>query len=337
MLVAICNKLRLYDQPNQRKLHKHSIPRLGGTVFMPAMLLGLIVGLNLNVVGSQTIDLQPSTLFMILGAILICVIGIIDDLHGLGARFKFVVQFAAALILPLCNLRIDNMHDLFFVYQLPTWLSYIVTVFVIILVVNAINLIDGIDGLASSLSILILLSFAYLFYQIDAMMFVLLNISLAGAVLAFFIFNVFGRLGKNKIFMGDTGSLFLGYVIAYMAVKYQMNNGLFPYRESSLLISYTLLIIPTFDLTRVAFARLFKHKSIFDADKTHIHHRIMDMGMSMHVALVVILLLFVFFCVINYLLYHANVNFTFILLIDTVAYSLFIFMTGKTNLNKKRN
>lgn len=329
ILVAVCNKLKLFDQPNQRKVHKHSIPRLGGTVFMPAMLLGMITGLSFEVGFNETVALQPSTLFMILGAIMIYAIGILDDLHGLGAKLKFVVQFVAALILPLCNLYIDDMHGLLFMHQLPTWASYLITVFVIILVVNAINLIDGIDGLASSLSILILLAFAYLFYQLEATMFVLLALSLAGSVVAFFIYNVFGHLGKNKIFMGDTGSLFLGYVIAYMAVKYQMSNGLFPYRESSLLISYTLLIVPTFDLTRVAFARLLKHRSIFDADKTHIHHRIMDMGVSMHVALVIILLLFVVFCGLNYLLYQNGIQFTLILIADIALYSLFIFMTGK--------
>ena len=220
---------------------------------------------------------------------LIYIIGLIDDIKGLKASHKFLIQTIAALIFPLCNLMINNLHGLFGLYELPLWASYPLTVFVILLIVNAMNLIDGIDGLSSSLSIIMLLVFAFLFHQLNAPLFVLLSVSLTGALIGFFYYNYYGRIGKNKIFMGDTGSLFIGFVIAYLAIKYQMKgwvnitNG-----DATLLTSITLVFIPCIDVTRVALTRLFKgkkdvcprpdpHTSYYHADGTDhasrpIHH-----------------------------------------------------------------
>lgn len=331
-IVKICNNHGLYDQPNNRKVHKEAIPRLGGSLFMPSLGIGVAVTLVV-VYGSlqKDFDITLSAIMMAIGSLLIYLIGILDDLNGMKAVHKFIIQTIAALVFPLCNLMINNLHGLFGIYEIPIWISYPLTVFVILLIVNAMNLIDGIDGLSSSLSILILGSFAYLFFILNSPLFCIISTSLVGALAAFFIYNFYGKVGGLKIFMGDSGSLFLGYVIAYLAIKYQMSNECngFPYREESLLISFTLVFIPCIDVIRVALQRKFNGKSIFEADKTHIHHKIMQMGLDMHQALAVILTLFVSICLINYGLYVGNLQMTYIILINILVYSLFIWIVTK--------
>lgn len=332
LIVRLCNTHELFDLPNARKVHKYSIPRLGGTLFMPSLGLGAVITL---IIMYQTIntnwEFRLSNVMMIIGAIIIYIFGIFDDLKGMKASHKFIIQTIAALIFPLCNLMISNLHGLFGIHEIPIWIGYPLTVFVILLIVNAINLIDGIDGLASGLAFLILGSYAYLYHELHAHLFSIISTSLAGATLAFFFFNMYGKVGRLKTFMGDSGSLFLGYVIAYLAIKYQMTQEPlgFPYREESLLISFTLVFLPCIDVIRVALGRKFNGKPMFEADKTHIHHRIMQMGLDMHQTLAVIITFFVAICLINYGLYVGGLATGYIVGIDIAIYSMFIWVVEK--------
>jgi UDP-N-acetylmuramyl pentapeptide phosphotransferase/UDP-N-acetylglucosamine-1-phosphate transferase len=332
LIVRLCNTHELFDLPNARKVHKYSIPRLGGTLFMPSLGLGAVITL---IIMYQTINTNwvfgLSNVMMIIGAIIIYIFGIFDDLKGMKATHKFIIQTIAALIFPLCNLMISNLHGLFGIHEIPIWIGYPLTVFVILLIVNAINLIDGIDGLASGLAFLILGSYAYLYHELHAHLFSIISTSLAGATLAFFFFNMYGKVGRLKTFMGDSGSLFLGYVIAYLAIKYQMTQEPlgFPYREESLLISFTLVFLPCIDVIRVALGRKFNGKPMFEADKTHIHHRIMQMGLDMHQTLAVIITFFVAICLINYGLYVGGLATGYIVGIDIAIYSMFIWVVEK--------
>ncbi|MBO4430831.1 MAG: undecaprenyl/decaprenyl-phosphate alpha-N-acetylglucosaminyl 1-phosphate transferase [Bacteroidaceae bacterium] len=336
LIVRLCNTHELFDLPNARKVHKYSIPRLGGTLFMPSLGLGAVITL---IIMYQTIntnwEFRLSNVMMIIGAIIIYLFGIFDDLKGMKATHKFIIQTIAALIFPLCNLMISNLHGLFGIHEIPIWIGYPLTVFVILLIVNAINLIDGIDGLASGLAFLILGSYAYLYHELHAHLFSIISTSLAGATLAFFFFNMYGKVGRLKTFMGDSGSLFLGYVIAYLAIKYQMTQEPlgFPYREESLLISFTLVFLPCIDVIRVALWRKFNGKAMFEPDKTHIHHRIMQMGLDMHQTLAVIITLFISICLINYGLYVGELATAYIVGIDIAIYSVFIWVVGKLQLS----
>lgn len=326
LIVKICNKHKIYDQPDTRKLHKEEIPRLGGTLFMPSMGFGVTIALFMMYGRQKEIEVGISSFVMCVGAILIYLIGILDDLKNLKATHKFIIQTIAALGFPLCNLMISDLHGLFGIHELPLWISYLLTVFVILLIVNAINLIDGIDGLASGFSIIILGSFVYFYYNINSILFCLISISLTGALTAFFIYNFFGKVGKNKIFMGDSGSLFLGYVIAYLAIKYQMPNSArgFIVGEEALLIPFTLVFLPCIDVIRVALQRKLQGRKMFEADKTHIHHLIMKTGLDMHQALATIIVLFALLVMINYGLQVIETQITFIVLADIAIYSLFM-------------
>lgn len=322
---SACRKWNLYDLPGGRKVHQSAIPRLGGVLFLPALLMAVAVGLIVHD-GQREFVIHPSSLLLACGALLIYLVGLVDDTIGVTARHKFAFQIAASAVLPFCNLYINDLYGLFGLHEVPMWLGYFMTVFWVLLVVNAVNLIDGIDGLASGLVMLSLIVFSVLFSQINAWLYVVASCALMGTVAAFFLFNMWGKVDRGtKIFMGDSGSLILGYAMAYLSIKYAMNNSMVlpDVRSGNIVWPFTILLIPVFDLVRVAFGRIFRGRSFFYADKTHLHHKLMKL-MTMRQALWVILGLFVIFCVVNAFLLSADVNATFILLFDILLFTVFI-------------
>lgn len=325
-LLYLCKKKKLYDLPDERKVHRsNNIPRLGGVLFVPAMLVGTIAALTLMLGSLETFEIKTTGLILLSGFFLIYLIGLMDDIFGMDARIKLVIQILASIFYPLCGVQINNLYGFLGIWEISIWISYPLTVFVSLLIVNAVNLIDGIDGLASGLCILVLASFTYLFYQMGILGYTLFSCGFLGSVVAFYIYNMFGSVERNtKTFMGDAGSLVLGYALAYFAIKYAMDKpDQMPYRPDSLLISYSLMLVPTFDLIRVALSRIRRGVSIFHPDKTHIHHKLMLAGKSMRSTLGVILLLAIFFIVLNNLLYALQVNINLLVVIDILLYTLF--------------
>lgn len=325
-VIRFCEFKNLYDKPDERKIHHSAIPRLGGVLFMPAMLAGMIAAFILLIFSKHTQPtLQASSFVLIAGVFLIYIIGVIDDLIGVRANRKFIVQTVAACFFPICGLCLNNLYGFLGIYDIPYIVSYPLTVFLVITIVNSINLIDGIDGLASGLCIMILFVFIKLFGEGSPTAYAFMASALMGSLIAFFYFNFFGKVKNHtKIFMGDTGSLILGYSIAYLAIKYAMNNpAVFPYRHEALLWPYTVLIVPTFDVARVTIGRIVRRVPVFVADKTHIHHIIMQAGFSMHQALGIILSLFVFYCLLNSFLFDICGSYNLIVIVDVLSYAGF--------------
>ncbi|EJX08490.1 undecaprenyl-phosphate alpha-N-acetylglucosaminyltransferase [gut metagenome] len=324
-LLHFCNKRGLYDIPNSRKVHQNKIPRLGGVLFMPCALVGVATSVMVMMYLGVDLPLFTASAFLILvGIFMIYLVGILDDVLGLPARLKFLIQFVTALFLPLCNLYINNLYGFLGIYEIPMYIGYPLTIFVCLLIVNSINLIDGIDGLASGLSLIALGAFTLIFFQLNAIKYALFPLGLMGAVSVFFYFNMFGKVEKStKTFMGDTGSLILGYALSFFAIKMVMDNEhVLPYREGALMISYSLLLVPTFDLIRVALSRLKRGVSIFHADKTHIHHKFLAAGFSMHQTLAAIIGLQLGFCLLNFFLFSWDVSTTLIVLGDVVLFAV---------------
>lgn len=326
LIIAFCRKYGYYDQPNQRKVHHVAVPRLGGLAFLPSMAIGGVITLLFYYANTYTtMDFHITAALMIMGATIVYLMGVMDDLLDLSANLKFVILALGSAMLPVCNLQIDNLYGLFGIETLPLWVAYPLTVLVIMTIVNAINLIDGIDGLASGISIICLAVLTYLFMDLHSATFVMLSAALLGSVFMFFIFNVFGRVGGLKIFMGDAGSLILGYVLSYFAIKYMMVTERDIYTDiNPILIPYSLFIVPVFDLVRVAVTRLLDGQPMFQADQRHIHHVLMRSGLSMHQALMVILCLVVFFILGNLWLNAVEVPFTVIFFIDVALYLLLL-------------
>ena len=324
VILDYCKRKRLYDIPNERKVHKKAIPRLGGISFIPSMLTASAVLLFFFTSTHQ--EKLPITIgsgYFIIGLIVIYLTGIIDDLVGLNAKSKFIVQIGTAAILPLAGLYVNNLYGLFGIYEVPYVTGILLTIFIIVFIDNAINLIDGIDGLAACLSILTLAGFLvyFVYYSVFMQTYSIVVAGLIGALTAFSYFNIFGKADRNtKIFMGDSGSLSLGYCIGFLAVKCVMDNtNIWPTRPEAFIVPFTLVFVPTADVVRVTLHRLRHRQPLFIADKNHIHHKLMKAGMNQHQTLMFILALAMTYIVVNYLLYP-HLPATIIVLIDIMFY-----------------
>ena len=260
-------------------------------------------------------------MFLVCGLTLLYLTGITDDLIGVRYRQKFVIQILCACFFSISELWINDLYGLLGIYAIPNWIGIPFTILTIVFITNAINLIDGIDGLASGLSSVALLVFGLLFIEKGLWMYSMLAFSTLGVLVPFFYYNVFGNAERaRKIFMGDTGSLTLGYILSFLAIKYSQNNPeVISNTKGTFLIAFSTLIIPAFDVIRVVMVRLRNGKSPFEPDKNHIHHKFLAMGFTPRKAMIIIILISCAFSAVNILLIPW-VNNTVILIGDIVAW-----------------
>lgn len=318
-----CIKNNLYDLPNARKVHKSSIPRLGGTCFIPSTLIAAAVSIIIyRASNGQRVEISLWSCMFVVSLFLIYTVGLIDDIVGVKPRTKFLAQIAAASLLPTAGLYINDLYGFGGIHQIPFYIGAPLTVLVIVFIDNALNLIDGIDGLAGSIGVIALLGFLYCFMRENIFAYSAMIAGFIGVLVAFLYFNIFGKAeNNNKIFMGDSGSLSLGFILGFLVIKFTKNDTtIMPYRSDSLLIAYTLLIVPCFDVIRVIITRLRQHRPLFKADKCHIHHKLLRCGMTQHQALVFILSLQIGFSVLNAVL-HTHISLTAIVITDIMAYT----------------
>lgn len=324
VILDYCKRKKLYDIPNDRKVHHTAVPRLGGISFFPSMLIAFAVILMfLPTQEKYTLPVNIWSAVFLMGLLVIYCMGIVDDLLGLNATTKFCIQIATGCLLPFAGLYINNLYGLFGIYEIPYYVGIPLTVFVIVFIDNAINLIDGIDGLASGISLLALGGFLayFIYYDVFIHTYCVLASGLIGALIAFSYFNLFGTTERNtKIFMGDSGSLSLGFTLGFLAVKCASENtAIWPSRPEALLVPMTLLFVPTADVVRVTFYRLYHHYPLFKADKNHIHHKLMRAGLTQHQTLLTILALVLGYDLMNYGLY-AMLPATWILVVDIIIF-----------------
>lgn len=314
-IILISFKKRLFDVVDARKVHSGIVPRLGGLAFTPAIVLSmaLLVGLHSLSVDMDSMPLAPeSQMATLLCAIMfLYMVGVTDDLVGVGYRVKFLFQFVCAGLIVASGVYLNDLYGLFGVHELSEWVAYPLTVLLIVFIINAINLIDGIDGLSSGLSMVAFFFLGCLFVlRLDEVPAVVAAAAL-GTLAVFFYFNVFGKAeNRRKIFMGDCGSLTIGLLLAVVSIRFCM-NGVVGVRDISqpLVVSFSVLMIPCFDVLRVMLGRIRRHKSPFLPDKTHIHHKFLALGMSHRTAMCTILTIDVFFVLFNLILVRtADIN-----------------------------
>lgn len=325
-ILRYCKDRKLYDIPNQRKVHKNPIPRLGGISFLPSMLIATIIALLAwsYTNDGKKIEISPWTIYFALGLFIIYAIGLIDDVFGVSAKKKFLVQIFVSSLPPIAWLYINNFYGFLGIEQVSFWVGAPLTVFILVFIMNAINLIDGIDGLSAGLSLIALGGFFYCFFSEGIWIYSILIAGLIGVLIPFLYYNVFGDAEKGqKIFMGDSGSLTIGYILGVLLVKFCMvNPHIAAYRKESIFLSITLLIVPIFDVCRVIIVRLIHKQGIFRPDKNHIHHKLMRTGISQHQALISILALAMFFIGFNMLCLNI-LDTTLTILTDICIYSIF--------------
>lgn len=329
-ILLVSYRKRLFDLPDSRKVHTCPVPRLGGISFLPAIVMAfaLIMGFRMLCdIPFENIPVQRTLyefLFWGVGAMMLYLIGVQDDLIGVGYRRKFLIQILAALLLVMCGDWIHSLGGLFGIYDLPVWLGVPLTIFLIVYITNAINLIDGIDGLASGLCCISLAMLAYMHIYVSQYIYALLALAALGILIPFWCYNVFGNAQKgHKLFMGDTGSLTLGYILSFLVIHQSfVRFDEETHTNPSLVIALTTLIVPLFDVLRVVLHRVRNGKSPFLPDKNHFHHKLLRTGMRVRWVMATILFVALFFIVLNMLLLpYCNV--TYILLIDVVLWVVF--------------
>ncbi len=279
-ILLIAFRKKLFDEPDARKIHTLAVPRLGGIAFMPAIFFSVISvsGFAMLYEPVQFDSVESHWIvqfcFIACSILLMFLVGLADDLVGVKYRAKFVVQIISATFLVLGGLWIDNLHGFLWINELTPYLGIPLTIVVIVFIINAINLIDGIDGLASGLSTIALLFYGIAFFSLGEYLYAMIAAASMGTLLPFYYYNVFGDPGKRKkIFMGDTGALTIGVVLSTMALKMNDIGGTIDdAATNTLVVGFSPLIVPYFDVIRVYFHRIFKHRNPFLPDKCHIHH-----------------------------------------------------------------
>ena len=271
-IMRVAAEKKLFDLPDERKVHSRSIASLGGI----GIFIGFILAALLTTKYKDNFEIQ----FFFASAIVIFFLGLKDDILILSATKKFLGQlFATAIIIHLGHLKLDGMYGLFGMHSLPYGISTLLTYTTIIVVINAFNLIDGVDGLASMLSIVTTILFGCFFVYSHNYAYAFLAFSLTGSLAAFLFYN----FAPARIFMGDSGSLLIGLINAILVIKFidtaSSSVVSFPI-QSAVSVGFSILLIPLLDTLRVFSIRIIKGRSPFAPDRNHIHHLLLDRGMS---------------------------------------------------------
>lgn len=274
-IIYISHKKHLFDEPSEdRKVHLTKTPNLGGVAIFTVMIF--ISALFIPYISIQHLN------YLLGAGIMLFVLGLTDDMVGVDPIKKILAQLVVAVLLVLPGgLRFTDFHGLFGLAEMSFPISIGISVLFILLVINAFNLIDGINCLAGSIGLVACLSFAFCFWRMNQPGLLFLCVAMGGCLTGFLVFNRTPAI----IFMGDTGSLFLGFMVAFFAINFVDLNkftvaGPTPVFFSAPAIVLGLLIIPVFDTLRVFAMRIANGKSPFRADRNHIHHRLLDLGLS---------------------------------------------------------
>jgi len=266
------NHVGAVDLPNERKIHKKVMPRMGGLAIFGGFLIGYIL------YG----DITTQMISILIGAFIIFLLGILDDIKPIRAKYKFLVQIIAALIVVIYGqIYFTEITFLGFKVEFSLLLSYILSTFFIVAISNAINLIDGMDGLASGISTIYFGTISVIAILLNRIggLDIVLSLIMLGATLGFLAWN----FPPAKIFMGDSGSLFLGFMISVIALL-----GFKVATLTSLVIPITILAIPIFDTVLAIFRRLLKGENIGAPDKEHFHHQLLKLKFSTRTSLIII-------------------------------------------------
>lgn len=280
---------KLYDLPDERKIHGRRITALGGVAIYAGFLFTFIF---------YTHELYYPQLNSILaGSLILFATGVKDDLYPTTALKKLGAQLLAALIVVIQgDVRIQSFYGLFGIHNLEYITSVIMSIFLFLVLINSFNFIDGINGLAGTIGIVVLGTFAYYFYLMNEVLFLILCLSYIGALVAFLRYNI----GNARIFMGDSGAMVLGFVTTVITLFFIQKSVYYEpnifFAISSAVFAFAVLIIPVFDTLRVVCIRVIMlRKSPFHADRNHIHHALLDIGVSQFKTVMILALVNLFF------------------------------------------
>ena len=304
-IIKVARVKHLMDEPGQRSSHEEKTPSLGGIAIFAGVMISIVLWTPFELFGNLQYILAAFTIIFLIGAK--------DDILPMSPSRKFAGELVAALILVTqSDIRITSFQGFLGIGEINYWLSIVLTLVTILLIINAFNLIDGINGLTAMLTVLITGFMSVWFFLVDELALSLISFSMTGACVGFLYYNI----TPAKIFMGDTGSLFIGLICSVLAIQFvEINliiNGESKYAVAAApVVAIGVLALPVLDTLRVFAGRILRGRSPFAAERNHIHHLTIDSGLSHMEATVV---LTVFNAIIIYLvLYfqHIGINMLF--------------------------
>jgi UDP-GlcNAc:undecaprenyl-phosphate GlcNAc-1-phosphate transferase len=307
-IIKISKRKNLMDEPGVRSSHLRRIPNLGGIAMFYS------IGICTSIFAYEIFDLYK---FLFASLIILLYVGIMDDIVVMRAYKKLVAQIVvSALIVIGSDIRIRNLFGIFGVYEIHYLISVIFSIITFIILINAFNLIDGIDGLAGGYSVVCSAFFGISYYRLGEYNYplVILSVVLIGSVLAFLYYNL-SNLRATKIFMGDTGSMLLGFLLAFTCICFidifidkKVQSIPMYHLKSAPVVAVAILILPIVDTLNVIIVRLWNKKSPFEADKNHIHHKLLKLDLTHRRASFYIICYYLFIVAVTYCLRHTNVN-----------------------------
>ncbi|KIC96119.1 glycosyltransferase family 4 protein [Flavihumibacter solisilvae] len=314
VIIRVSAMKKLYDIPDERKVHQAPIPALGGLGIFAGFCFAALLIANFQ----EGKDLQ----YFLAAAVVIFYLGLKDDIIVISPIKKFIGQVLAAfIVIYYGNLQIRSMGGFMGIHDLPDTFSLLFTYLTVIVIINSFNLIDGVDGLAGSLGLLSTCVFGIYFISVGHTADAVFAFSLAGSILAFLIFN----FQPARIFMGDTGSLLIGLINAVLVIKFinvASNPGILIPIKAAPAVGFGVLVVPLLDTLRVFAIRMFRRRSPFSPDRNHIHHLLLDNGFS-HRAIAIMLLGLNAACIAMAFLFH-NIGCTWLMAILVGIFAVLI-------------
>ena len=301
--INVCHKWHLFESPDERKHHKRSTPSMGG--------MGIYAGFIISFLLITSSLSLPGIKFIMIASMLLFFTGFFDDLLSMSAVSKILFQVVAAALIAYGDTRITDMHGFLGLHEIPLWLQYVVTISVVVFITNAYNLIDGVDGLAASLAIIACGISGLVFLSFGKMELALICFCLGGAVTGFLLHN----FHPAKIFMGDTGSLVIGFLIAAVCIELSSikdASGNFAVPAAFIL---AIIFIPVYDVLRVSVIRMITGHSPLRADRRHIHHMMMKQGFGHRMVTFIVLMFNAFFIGMHFIFPQMNINLFFMMCI----------------------
>jgi len=307
-IIKISRRKNLMDEPGIRSSHLRKIPNLGGIAIFYS------IGICSSIFAYELFDLYK---FLFASLVILLYIGVMDDIVVMRAYKKLVAQIVvSAFIVIGSDIRIRSLFGIFGIYEMSYFISVLFSIVTFIILINAFNLIDGIDGLAGGYSVICSALFGISYYRLGEYNYplVVLSAIIIGAVLAFLYYNL-SNYRTNKIFMGDTGSMLLGFLLAFTSICFidifidKKLPGVPRYHlQSAPVVAVAILILPIVDTLNVIIVRLINKKSPFDADKNHIHHKLLKLNLTHRRSSFYIVVYYLFIVTVAYYFRHINVN-----------------------------
>ncbi|RKN79758.1 MraY family glycosyltransferase [Ulvibacterium marinum] len=315
IIIYVVNRKGLMDDPDERSAHTNKVPTLGGMgLFIVFSLTVMLLGVLADLSRPELLQLVS----LLAGTLLLLIMGVKDDLVLMSPKKKLIGQLlAASMVIFLSDVRIAHFQGLLGIGELPYWVSIFFTFFVFILVINAVNLIDGIDGLAGSIAVLSSVTFGIFFLLNEQYLLSLISFALIGSLIGFLYYNL---SNTQKLFMGDSGSLLIGFLLAYQGVVFLGVN------ENALaalaipnapILLLAVLSYPLLDTLRVFSIRIWQKRSPFSADRNHIHHRLLDLGNAHEQATLIVCVCNIF--IISLVLFIDDLNINLQLIISVLV------------------